>query len=173
MKAPTGTSTRDKLSGEIQQARIRLAKAESQLKSAKERARLAKRRRKEAKEAARRAKKQSRLAKRELAEAKRVLAEAEEKLVQASRTAAKAKATQKPVASSAAKSPKLDRSAAMQQKVVSGAALEAGVRKPILATSTPGKQIAAPAGQAAEGTLVGTAELAKPVEPGPDTNQTQ
>jgi len=83
MKAHQRTSTAQKLTHEIQLARILLAKAESQRKSAKEQARRAKRRRKEAKEAARRARKQAKLAKRAVAEAKLLLTEAEKKLARA------------------------------------------------------------------------------------------
>ena len=39
--------------------------------------------------------------------------------------------------------------------------------------SMPGNQATVPAGQAVEETLGGTAELAKPVEPGPEASQTQ
>src|SRR5215813_12843815 len=89
MKPPKRTVTPDKFVSEIQLARLRLAKTESQLVSAKEQARLAKRRRKEAKLAARRAKKQARQAKREFVQAKLALAEAEEKLARAEWQAAR------------------------------------------------------------------------------------
>jgi hypothetical protein len=85
MKTLESTSVSQKLNSELQLARIRLAKAQSEFESAKEQARLAKRRRKEAKQAARRARKQAKLAKSEVREAELVLAEAEAKLAQAAR----------------------------------------------------------------------------------------
>jgi len=94
MKASKRPGTAPQMGNEVQLARIRLARAETQLASSKEQARLAKRRRKEAKEAARRAKKQARLAKEEVAQAKLALAEAEERLAQA---------TQRPPAASVRK----------------------------------------------------------------------
>jgi septal ring factor EnvC (AmiA/AmiB activator) len=189
MTTPKRTTPTDKLTGEIQLARIRLARAESQLKTAKEQARLAKRRRKEAKEAARRAKKQARLAKHELAEAKLVLGEAEKKLALARQTAARAKARKKgaakkaasrqnkqppqPAASTVPKSPKPVRATARHTKAVSGAGLVPRGPKPGAVMSMPGNQASSPAGQAVEETPDGTAELAKTVEPGPEASQTQ
>ena len=59
---PKGSSRSQKLAGEVQLARIRLARAESELKSSEEHLRVARRRRKEAKQAARRAKRNFKLA---------------------------------------------------------------------------------------------------------------
>ena len=76
LKRPTLTGAQ-KLVGEIQLARIRLARAGSKLELAQVQARAAKRRRKEAKQAARRAKKQAQHAKEEFAEARQRLDKAE------------------------------------------------------------------------------------------------
>jgi hypothetical protein len=80
MKALKRTNPSQKLTSEIQLARVRLVKAQSELASAKAQARLAKRRRKEAKQAARRARKVAKQAKADVAEAKQLLADTEEKL---------------------------------------------------------------------------------------------
>jgi hypothetical protein len=84
------------LSGEVDLARILLAKAESQLTTAREQARIARRRRKEAKQAARHAKKQARQAREQVAEAKLALAEAEEKMAKTKPRPVKRKTRRKP-----------------------------------------------------------------------------
>ena len=196
MNTPKRTSTPNKLTSEMQLARIRLAKAESQLKSAKEQARLAKRRRKEAKEAARRAKKQARLAKDEVAEAKLVMAEAEEKLAQAGRSAARARARKKaaasprkkqPAQSAASRAPKYvkpKRPTAKPTKPVPGVGPAAWRAKPVIvvprdfealggASSVPGNQATVPAGPAVQETRGGTAGLEKPVTAAPEASQNQ
>jgi len=101
MKAVTLKNSPKKLIGEIQFARLRVARAESQLTSAKEQVRIARRRRKEAKQAARRAKKEARLAKREFTDAKLAVAELEEKLSRSEQRAARAKTKPKLVRKSA------------------------------------------------------------------------
>jgi hypothetical protein len=91
MNTASSRTASQQIAGEIQLARLRLAKAERQLRSAKQQARLARRRRKEAKLAARRAKKQARLAKQEFAEAEQALAEAEAKLIRSRKSTARIK----------------------------------------------------------------------------------
>jgi hypothetical protein len=83
MRNLRGTSRSQKLAGEVQMARIRLARAESELKSSEEEWRLARRRRKEAKQAARRAKRNFKHAKAGVAEAHQFLAETRTKLFKA------------------------------------------------------------------------------------------
>jgi len=189
MKTPKGTIAPDKLTGEIQLARIRLARAESQLKSAKEQARLAKRRRKEAKQAARRAKKQARLAKRGLAEAKLALAEIEGKLARANRTTVKAEARKNAAARAAAKLQKKQPSrspASPAPKSVnpqqappkstqpsSGAGPAVEGAPPAAATSMPRESAVVAAGQADEARLGKAAEPEKPIEPDPMSRATQ
>lgn len=102
MKAPDSKTSSQQLAGNIELARIRLAKAESQLLSAKEQARRARRRRKEAKLAARRAKKQARLAKQAVAEAKLDLAQAEARLAAFNQRPLKTKPRKKPAKKAAA-----------------------------------------------------------------------
>jgi hypothetical protein len=87
MKTIERTSATQTLLGEVQMARIRLAKAQSELVTAREQFRSAKRRRKEARQAARRAKKEARRAKKGVAEAEAFLAEAEARLASARRPA--------------------------------------------------------------------------------------
>lgn len=77
-----------KLAGEVQMARIRLARAESEFKSSEEEWRRARRRRKEAKRAARRAKKHFKLAKAGFAEARQFLADTRARLLKAGERAA-------------------------------------------------------------------------------------
>ena len=96
MKTSAPKNSPQRLFGEIQLARLRVAKAESQLESAKEQARLARRRRKEAKLAARHAKKQARLAKREVTDAKLALAEVEDKLARSKQREGRTKAVKRP-----------------------------------------------------------------------------
>ena len=72
-----------RLVGEVQMFRIRVAAAESKLKLLRDQARQAKRRRKEAKRAAQRARKQFKRFKADLAELQEALAKAEAKLFQA------------------------------------------------------------------------------------------
>jgi chromosome segregation ATPase len=84
MKKTTATKATQKLAGEAQTARIRLARAESELTSTQEQWRMAKRRRKEAKQAARRARKQFKLAKANVSDATQALTKAEKKLLEAS-----------------------------------------------------------------------------------------
>jgi len=91
MKTADSKTASRQLAGEVELARLRMAKAESQLKSAKAQARLARRRRKEAKATARRAKKQARLAKQEFVEAEQALAEAEAKLLRSRKSTVKGK----------------------------------------------------------------------------------
>ena len=80
MKTSRQTTASRRLVTEIQLARLRLARAESQLNLAREQSHLAKRRRKEAKQAARRARKQARQAKGAFKQAKLLLAEVKTKL---------------------------------------------------------------------------------------------
>jgi hypothetical protein len=72
-----------RLVGEVQMFRIRVAAAESKLKLLRDQAREARRRRKEAKRAAQRARKQFKRFKADLAELQEALAKAEAKLFQA------------------------------------------------------------------------------------------
>jgi len=102
MKALDSKTASQQLAGNVDLARIRLAKAESQLLTAKEQARLSRRRRKEAKLAARRAKKQVRLAKQEVTEAKLALAQAEAKLASLNQRPHKIKTRKKPTKKAAA-----------------------------------------------------------------------
>ena len=89
MKKSKPSNRSQKLTSEVQLARIRVAKAESDLNAARERSRAAKRRRKDARQAARRAKKQVRLAKANLSEAIEALTEAKTKLRRAAELEAK------------------------------------------------------------------------------------
>jgi len=102
MKALDSKTASQQLAGNVDLARIRLAKAESQLLTAKEQARLSRRRRKEAKLAARRAKKQVRLAKQVVTEAKLALAQAEAKLASLNQRPHKIKTRKKPTKKAAA-----------------------------------------------------------------------
>jgi multidrug efflux pump subunit AcrA (membrane-fusion protein) len=83
MKKSKDSNFSRNLAGEVQVARIRVARAESELKSAEAQWRVAKRRRKEAKEAARRVKRQVKLAKANLSEAMQSLADAKTSLLKA------------------------------------------------------------------------------------------
>ena len=89
MKTSRHAKASRKLIGEIQLAKLRLARAESQLNLAREQSRLAKRQRKEAKQAARRARKQARQAKGVFKQAKLLLAEAQTRLAWARRLRAR------------------------------------------------------------------------------------
>ena len=194
MKAPQQNSTSQKLTGEIQLARIRLAKAENQLKSAKQQARMARRRRKEAKQAARRAKKQTKLAKQELAEAKLALAEAEEKLLlsrkHAARTKTKKAATKKPttkkpttlarrkhvarpMAASAPKSVKSEKPAPSPRKPRLGLKPKVGGMKQSITVPRDLEATIAPASMpsGAEEPPAATTEMS--VEPTPPENQSE
>jgi len=102
MKALDSKTLSQRLAGNIQLARVRLAKAESQLLTAKEQARRARRRRKQAKLAARRAKKRARLARREVTEAKLALAQAEARLASFNQRPLKTKPRKKPARKAAA-----------------------------------------------------------------------
>jgi hypothetical protein len=85
---PKGSSRSQKLAGDVQLARIRLARAESELKSSEEHLRVARRRRKEAKQAARRAKRNFKLARTNVSDATQFLAEARSRLLKAGERAA-------------------------------------------------------------------------------------
>ena len=89
MKTSRQAKASRKLIAEIQLAKLRLARAESQLNLAREQSRLAKRQRKEAKQAARRARKQARQAKGVFKQAKLLLAEAQTRLAWARRLRAR------------------------------------------------------------------------------------
>ena len=111
-----------KLTGEVQMFRLRVAAAESKLKVLKEQALQAKRRRKEAKQMAQRARKQFKQAKAGLSELKQSLAKAEAKLFQAGGRALARKLTKrKPVVKTRA-------AAAKQTKAISAAASRPRVR---------------------------------------------
>ena len=90
MKTSRQATVSRKLIAEIQLAKLRLARAESQLNLAREQSHLAKRRRKEAKQAARRARKQARQAKGAFKQAKLLLAEVKTKLAWVRRLRARA-----------------------------------------------------------------------------------
>jgi len=83
MKKSKDTTAPQKLAGQVQLARIGLARAENVQTSSQEQWRIAKRRRKEAKQAARRARKQFKLAKANVADATQALTKAEAKLLEA------------------------------------------------------------------------------------------
>ena len=188
MKTLKDTTTSQKPAGNIQLARLRVAKAESQLKSAKEQARLAKRRRKEARQNARHAKKQAKLAKQELAEAKLALAEAEAKLasflnrplpgpgrdhVRAGAAVASRRKTARPVRSHSPKSVKPARPTPRATKSrlsagpkvegqMHGVAASRAAQAPTVTASTPGS----------EDPRVGETEIESTVETIPPQDQT-
>ena len=96
-----------RLVGEVQMFRIRIATAESKLKVLRQQARQAKRRRKMAKRTAQRARKQFKRFKADLTELKQSLAKAETKLFRAGgRALAKKLAKARPVVNRAARSPR-------------------------------------------------------------------
>jgi len=91
MKILSSTAARNKLTDEINLARLRLTEVETKFVAAKEQARLARQRRKAAKLAARLAKKRARLAKARVGRAEVVLAKLETRLAQLHRPPAKTK----------------------------------------------------------------------------------
>jgi hypothetical protein len=93
---PKGSSRSQKLAGDVQLARIRLARAESELKSSEEHLRVARRRRKEAKQAARRAKRNFKLARTNVSDATQFLAEARSRLLKAGERAAETRQPARP-----------------------------------------------------------------------------
>ena len=159
MKALDSKATSQQLAGNVDLARIRLAKAESQLLTAKEQARLARRRRKEAKLAARRAKKQVRLAKQEVTEAKLALGQAEAKLASLKQRPLKIKTRKKPTGKAAAvpgqKVPV--RTAAMSSRAVSK------IKKPV-ARRTKAKPAVGPIQDAPTIPATVSLELETPIE---------
>ena len=194
MKATSSKTASQELAGEIQLARLRVAKAESQLKSAKQQARLARSRRKEARQAARRAKKQAKLAKQEFAEARLALAEAEAKLVRSrkrtvrSRTRKTAAAqNEKPVARPAAspvrKSPKARASKPARGKPASSnklkvrkaaqpIAIPRDLEKPTATVSSLGGQAMVQTEEASEESRTGKTEAGSLDEPAASESQT-
>jgi hypothetical protein len=123
-----------RLLGEVQLFRIRVATAESRLKVLREEARQAKRRRKEAKRIAQFARKQFKRSKAELAELRQALAEAEVKLFQAggraqARKMAKPKAARTPPRR--ARVPKKSKPAPRMQRRVEVLAVSRAPRRPV------------------------------------------
>lgn len=109
-----------RLVGEVQMFRIRIATAESKLKVLREQSRQAKRRRKVAKRTAQRARNQFKRFKADVAELRRSLAKAEWKLLQAGgRAMARKMATTRPVANRGARPLKKSKPIARKPRLAS------------------------------------------------------
>jgi hypothetical protein len=109
MKTSNSKAVLQKLAGNVQMARRRVATAQSRWRTAKKQARAARRRRKAVKLLARRARKQAKQAKAILAEARKALAKAEAKLAKSgvrAVTMKPAKTKARPVAKRAVTAPK-------------------------------------------------------------------
>jgi len=145
------TNTSQRLVGEVQMFRIRVATAESKLKLLREQARQAKRRRKAAKRLAQRARRQFKRFKADLTELRQSLAKAEAKLFQAGgRALARKMARAKPVTKSRARPSSRPKAIARKLRPAPSAAARAP-RRVLRKKPTPRPNSSVPQGHADEG----------------------